>query len=456
MKIAVAYDFKEPADIRREGIGVYAKHLILALLEYVKDLDIEVWTATYNLENAKLLFKDALNRYPDRISICTEFDNKLGEISYLIYKNILAFYFLLKKKLYKNLRRFQREKYTQRLKHLHYGEMSKLYDRFRFRLYDKASKAKVDIIYAFFVSIELGIYFKCPKFVQVHDLFTFELFDLFAQDWGVNDLKMHNSTILETLIKYAKSKAIFISSSEYTVREHSLKFIPGITKEQTAVIPFPPLVKDFSVDDILTKEQFKKKYGIWDKYIAIPSQNRPNKNWGVVFRAISRLKQKGINIQFVTTGSVNALKSNSELIENLNIKENILELGSISEKDLYMLYKYEDIAVGSTIIEGMGISGQVIEALKVGNIPAVHSKCHGYIDSLKGVGLTEETADLNWFDVDDDETLAKYMEDILSNPQPHIEKQKHIIDAYMSITWQDVAKKYIELFKKEINKRKSQ
>ena len=119
-----------------------------------------------------------------------------------------------------------------------------------------------------------------------------------------------------------------------------------------------------------------------------------------------------------------------------------------------MLYKYQDIAIGSTIIEGMGISGQVIEALKVGNVPAVHSRCYGYQDSLTAVGLTEETADLNWFDYNDDETLANYIEDVLQNPQPHIEKQKHIMNAYMSRTWQDVAQKYIELFEQTIRKQK--
>ena len=39
------------------------------------------------------------------------------------------------------------------------------------------------------------------------------------------------------------------------------------------------------------------------------------------------------------------------------------------------------------------------------------------------------------------------IEEVLKNPQQHIEKQKNILTAYTQITWEDVANNYINLFK---------
>lgn len=448
MKIAVTLDFEDKTDIRREGIGVYAKHLIKALLDYDKTLIIDVFAYDLNKKNITLLLEDSFKTYPNRIKIFNiqnNFNNfvkyRYKKILYLIYYNCKRNYYCLKKI-------FNHSKYKQKLIDLHGKKIRYLINIQKKQLEKLINKLKYDAVYVPFVTLSIGQQFNCPKFVQVHDLFTFEHFELFANGWDRKCLIEHNNKILKILAEYCKKGAVFISSSEYTVREHSLKFIPNIKENQTAVIPFPPMVKNFYEEQCLSKEDFKKKYELWEKYIAVPSQNRPNKNWGVIFKAIAKLRERDINLQFVTTGNVAALKSDADLVKTLGIEKNICEIGSISEKDLYMLYKYEDIAIGSTIIEGMGISGQVIEALKVGNIPAVHSKCCGYQESLKAVGLTEKTAELNWFNTDDAEALANYIEDILKNPQSHIKKQRHIIEAYMSITWDNVAQKYIELFTK--------
>ena len=58
-----------------------------------------------------------------------------------------------------------------------------------------------------------------------------------------------------------------------------------------------------------------------------------------------------------------------------------------------------------------------------------------------------ETADLNWFELDDYEGLARTIEEVISNPQQHIEKQKHILSAYLKRTWQEVANDYMEIIK---------
>ncbi len=452
MKLAVTYDFENIADCRREGLGVYAKHLITALMDYNDDLELEFWTYKFNKHNLKLLFDEIFKKYSNRVTVfsidCYKIPLDKRKDIYIPF----LFSYYLKKTLYCIGKVFNYNCFENKLAKLEHNKFCAFYDFNSpkiFRYVNKHSKA--DAVYSMFVTLKLGKHFKCPKFIQVHDLFPIRFRDLFAQFWSDKTLDGYNLPILQNLAEYAQTDTTFISSSQYTVREHSLKCISGINHEQTAVIPFPPLVKDFNNIKVLSKEAFKAKYGIWDKYIAVPCQNRPNKNWAVIFRAISRLKQKGINIQFVTTGRVNNIKSDGILADELGIRENILEIGSVSEEDLYMLYKYQDVAVGSTYMEGMGISGQVIEALKVGNIPAVHSICYGIKESLAAVGLTMEDADLNWFEPNDDKKLAQVIEDILSNPVPHILKQKHVIDAYLSVTWESVASNFIRLVKSKLN-----
>ena len=452
MKLAVTYDFEKVADCRREGLGVYAKHLITALMECNDDLELEFWTYKFNKRNLKLLFNDIFKKYGNRVTVFTidgykfHLDKKKD-----IYLPFLVSYYL-KKSLCCLGKVFNYNYFEKKSAELEHNKFCALYDFNSPKIFRYVKKhSKADAVYSMFVTLKLGKHFNCPKFIQVHDLFPIRFRDLFAQYWSDKTLDSYNLPILKNLAEYAQTDTTFISSSQYTVREYSLKCIPGINHEQTAIIQFPPLVKDFNNINVLSKDAFKAKYGIWDKYIAVPCQNRPNKNWTVIFKAISRLKQKGINIQFVTTGRVDDIKSDGTLIDELGIRDNILEIGSISEEDLYMLYKYQDVAVGSTYMEGMGVSGQVIEALKVGNIPAVHSICCGIKESLAAVGLTMEDADLNWFEPNDDKKLAEVIEDILSNPVPHILKQKHIIDSYLSVTWENVSANFIKLVKSKIN-----
>ncbi len=448
MRIAIPYSFDKPADVRREGIGVYASLLVKALLDNVPDLEIEIWTYTFNRENVKLLFKDSFDKYADKIKIYDD-----GMKCKNSFRTIMFFckYFVLKRTFYKVLYLITRSHfYKEKLDKLKSKKENGDWLPIKYRKNKIQEKIKLlshaEAVYCFFVTMEMGLWFECPKFVQVHDLFTIALKDVFTKHWDSNSVEMHNKIVLGLLEKYAKQGAVFVSSSEYMAYQHSLKFIPGIHDNQVAVIPFPPLIKDFDTADILNEKEFKDKYNIPGKYIAMPSQNRPNKNWGVILRSLAELKKQGVCLYFVTTGHVGDIQYDGQLVKDLGIADLIIEVGSLSQKDLYALYKYSSIVVASTIIEGMGISGQAIEALKVGGVPIIHARSFGIDESLHAVGLTQETADLNWFDLDDYKTLVEKIKDVLSNPQPHIEKQRHVLAAYLKRTWKDVANGYMNLF----------
>lgn len=451
MRVSIPYSFDKSIDIRREGIGVYVSLLVKALLDYFPDLEIEVWTYAFNKKNVYSLFKDAFEKYASRIKI---YDDGVKCINSYHVMMIFCKYFVLKRAFYKVLHLITRSRfYKEKLDKLKSKKENGDWLPIKYRKNKIQEKIKLlshaDVVYNFFVTIDMGLWFDCPKFVQVHDLFTMALKDLFAKHWNQRDLEMHNKIISDLLEQYAGQGAVFVSSSKYIAYEHSLKFIPGIHDNQVAVIPFPPLIKDFDTVDILNKKEFKNKYRIPGKYIAMPSQNRPNKNWGVILRALAELKKQGVCLYFVTTGHVGDIQYDGQLVKDLGIADLIIEVGSLSQKDLYALYKYSDLMVASTVIEGLGISGQALEALKAGSIPIIHAKSLGVAESLDAVGLTMDTADLNWFDLDDYKTLVEKIKDVLSNPESHIEKQKHILAAYLKRTWKEVADNYMKIFNKE-------
>ncbi len=461
MKIAVLYDYPFRVNVKREGIGVFTRFLLNSIMANYSDVEIEFWCYDFNRENVKSSFQDIFEKYPNRVTIFDNFSNwdyvpnalvQLCKYYQLIAFNIIDFIDRIKFKIKKKDKYIHKRKFVQE-------KIKKLKDKNFHRIIGKENYndvlqqtliknvkkySKANVVFSIFVNLELGRFFNCPKFVQVHDLFTLPLFDLFKDD--IENLADENKQVLNNLGEYALKGATFISSSMYVAQNHSLKYIPHITNNQISVIPFPPLIKDFNQSELLNKEDFKAKYNIASVYIVYPSQNRPNKNWIVILKAIKALRDEGMELQFVTTGRIDDVKITKEYVDKNNLRNLICEVGNLSEDELYALYKYADLQISSTIMEGMGISGQALEALKVGNIPVIHAKSLGIEDSLKSVGLNLETADLNWFDIDDDKKLVYLIKDVLSNKQLHINKQKHVLEAYQKRTWDDVAKEYYKLF----------
>ena len=113
------------------------------------------------------------------------------------------------------------------------------------------------------------------------------------------------------------------------------------------------------------------------------------------------------------------------------------------------------MVVATTIIEGIGMSGQIMEALKIGGIPVIHGISDGLPDAFASRGLSLQSMDLNWFEKYDYETLAEKIIDVLDNPQKHIEKQKHIIEKFCALNWKDTADKYNKLIMEILNEAKN-
>ena len=447
MTIAVMMDFEGESLSNRDGIFLHSYHLIKAWLEYNKKINIEIWVFKHSQKEAEAFFEELKNHFGDRIMICSD-------CAYRSINCMKSFFWTGMKKILENVERKFFSCFTEGIDQaiIHKAEVcGKKADEARHH-FVKAFKAesKSDICYVPFVTLRKALKCNRPVAVQVHDLFTFQFYHLFMKESNPPALYFkYNLRVRNLLTGYAKKGAVFITSSEYTVRNQILKFIRAITEQQCKVILFPPLLSQFEDETLPSKKDFLEHFGISGSYIAFPSQNRPNKNLILLLKALKEVNEEGHPLTLVTTGRMEDVRATREFCEK-NTHLPIIEIGDLSSRDLFCLYKYSNMIVCPNLIEGMGISGQAMEALKIGGIPIIHVKTLGVEKLLEKLGMSINTADLNWVDLDDSHGMAQKIIEVLQNPEKSVQKQKEIIKAFERITWRDAADEYLILFEKQI------
>lgn len=99
-------------------------------------------------------------------------------------------------------------------------------------------------------------------------------------------------------------------------------------------------VLPFSVPFYLNEQYGSTKSPVNGKYVFYPAQFWKHKNHEVLVRAISQLKQKGIDIKIVFVGSDKGNLDNiNNLISTEGVEDNVEMLGFVPDSEMYMLYK---------------------------------------------------------------------------------------------------------------------
>ena len=416
----IACDFSHDTFVScKEGICVYNAFLFQSLLKNFSNLELEIYTLEINIPELIKSMDAYYETFKKRISFITPLwkVKKFYKIPYL-----KCFFHILKYIYYSTLfcltkkQKFSKkiQKTSMNLKLLSM-EISK-------DLPTLASESNANIVFIDHGALKLGHFFKIPKVFMCHDLFTIPFANLFRELYP--NIDFLNKQSIENLSQYAKEGTFFVTSAKYIQDQQLLKYIKELKPEMTSIIPYPPMLHNFSTDSIASENDIRFKFDIKGKYIFYPSQNRPNKNIILLLKALNHLKKEKIEISVVTTGDFYLLPKCANFIKENELDNYILQVGAISEKDLYALYKYSSMVVVPTIIEGPGMPQQVLEPLKIGNIPVICTKCYGVKESLESVGLSMNKADLNWVDLDDDITLSNKIKDVLAFPPPPYQKTK--------------------------------
>ncbi len=444
--LKIAFDFSFDCFVSAaEDIVVYNSFLFQALLENYPDVEIEIYTNEINIPELQKSMQFYWDKFKNRIHIITPTVAQ-GKKWYRI--NLYKYVFCaLKQSFYKLLYKLTRNThYSKRISK--WRNKKHALRAVKYPLAELIKQSDADVAFLDSVLLTAAHNFRGPKVFMLHDLFTIPLADLFRD--LLTNIDEINQNAVDNLNKYATEGTYFVTATPYIRDEQVFKYLSNVHDCQ--VINYPPMLRDYSQIELIPENDIRKKFGIMGPYTFYASQNRPNKNVLLLLKTLKRLKDKNVDFTLVTTGRMDTLTSTAEYVKKHNLQDRIVETGSLSEQELYTLYKYSAIAVVSTIVEGLGIPQQVLEPLIIGNIPVVCSKCWGVESSLNIFGLNPKKVDLNWVDLDDDKTLAEKIQEVLKNPQSHIEKQKHIIEAYTKRTWSDVAKDYMDLFNQIVKK----
>lgn len=173
----------------------------------------------------------------------------------------------------------------------------------------------------------------------------------------------------EDFLNKAKNSEIVILSSNDALKDFS-KFAPEYA-HKGRVLKFVAILEDniYEKTDGI-KEKTIAKFNLPEKYFYIPNQFWKHKNHKVVFEAISILKQQGIDIQIIFSGTTNDYRHLNYFDELMqfakenNLEKNINFVGLIDLIEVYYLMRNCISIINPSLFEGW--SSTVEEAKSLG------------------------------------------------------------------------------------------
>lgn len=203
-----------------------------------------------------------------------------------------------------------------------------------------------------------------------------------------------------------QAAAILVDS--LTGKKDVYRYYPK-TKAKVYSLPYLPpsaLKKGLSRTKTIQINRHLKLPG---RYLFYPAKFWPHKNHLNLIRALAILKQRGVEVNLVMTGSSHAEYSTFErtlsLIDELDLAEQVKFLGYLKERELATVYRQALALIMPTYFGPTNIP--ILEAWQA-RIPVLCSNYNGSREQIGSAGLL--------FDPDDPHEMANKIERLLSNP----------------------------------------
>jgi len=211
----------------------------------------------------------------------------------------------------------------------------------------------------------------------------------------------------------ALKKAVAIISDSETGKNNIIRRY-GIDPDRVYVLPFLPSTNIYTKNDI----NVKKKYGITTEYyIYYPAQFWAHKNHVYIIDSIALLKNKGIYLTAVFSGSDKGnLNSVLEYAKEKRVIDLIKYIGFVPDEDIYSLYKNALALVMPTYFGPTNIPP--LEAFAIGT-PVIYPDLPGLKEQVGDAALL--------VDLKNPKTLATHLENLMNSEklrQELIEKGK--------------------------------
>jgi glycosyltransferase involved in cell wall biosynthesis len=202
---------------------------------------------------------------------------------------------------------------------------------------------------------------KLPMLPWIPDFQHIHLPEMFSE----KEIEIRNQSFLSHI---KQGKFVILSSNDAL---NDMKIFAPDFYHKARVLQFVSSINQDiykKTDDI--SDLIQKKYNLPSKYFYVPNQFWQHKNHKVIFKAISILKERDININVVFTGYSSDYRNKNhydklmEYAEKENIKDNIKILGLIDSIEVYYLMRNCISIINPSLFEGW--SSTVEEAKSLG------------------------------------------------------------------------------------------
>ncbi len=190
------------------------------------------------------------------------------------------------------------------------------------------------------------------------------------------------------IARYAKM--IFVDSE--VGRQQMLECYGNQTKNLGKKVYSLPFIAPDYVYESVEKPLYPKPE-VFEKYIFYPAQFWKHKNHGRLLAALAQLKKEGICVNLVCSGTdKNGYEDVCRRIQNLNLEEQVMILGYVSNKEMVALYQHARALVMPTF--GGPTNIPQLEAFVLG-CPVATSRIFGIPEQVGDAALLFDPADVN-------------------------------------------------------------
>lgn len=274
----------------------------------------------------------------------------------------------------------------------------------------------------------------CKSVLTIHDI-LFESHPEFFPEF--------HRRLLKFFIPFSAKRADrIISVSEFT-KKQIMKYY-RVPEEKITVIYEGASDKFLPIRDKELIKPVLEKYGIKKRYILFVGRVEPRKNIVGLLNAFVYIKNKGMkDFCLVIVGNQDKIFQEKELfdqIKELQLDSDVIFTGGVSDEDLPVLYNEAEVLVYPAFAEGFGLP--VLEAMACGT-PVVTSNT---------TSLPEVTGDaailVNPYS---SEEIGQALEKILNDDSLRRELALRGLQRAKKFSWQDAAKKTIEVYKEVLS-----
>jgi len=289
------------------------------------------------------------------------------------------------------------------------------------------NKKKIDI---FHVPMQYSPIYggKVPIITTMHDLQELHLPENFDEHE-----RLHRG--LNNKKAITNSDHVIVSFEH--IKNDILKYF-NTSDEKLSVCP-PPFTEDwFAATKETSKDTLIKKYNLKDQFILYPAATWKHKNHIILIEAVSILKEEGISVQLICTGSkTKYCKTLNKKISELGLSDQIKFLGIVPEEDLIGLYNITSLVVIPTKYEAG--SGPLYEAMRY-SVPVICSDVTSLPDTIGNKKFI--------FNPNNIDEIASLIKKMLQDKDFRRENLKNSAERLHSLGKIDYTQNFINIYKK--------